>query len=267
MSGTADTRALVEALAWQIELGADEAIGEAPVDRFAATATPPPTSLAPPAASAAAPAPITADGDGRDPAALARSADNLDALAEAMRGWQGSALRLGARNFVFSDGNPAARLMLIGEAPGAEEDRQGKPFVGASGQLLDLMLGAIGLGRHDPDPAKAVYISNILPWRPPGNRTPSDDEVAAFLPFLERHITLAGPELIVTLGGVAAKHLGVGQGIMRLRGRWTRHRATGVPLMPTLHPAYLLRSPADKRLAWRDLMAVRAVLDGRVPSE
>ncbi|HUF56414.1 MAG TPA: uracil-DNA glycosylase [Thermohalobaculum sp.] len=276
-----DPAALLDALAWQVELGADEAIAEAPIDRFAESAESAATAPAPPAARPRQAAPRASEGAtrttadarpgpaaaaGGSPAELAAGAATLEELAEAVRGWQGSPLRLAARNLVFADGHPGARVMLVGEAPGAEEDRQGKPFVGASGRLLDLMLAAIGLGRHASAPEDAAYIANILPWRPPGNRSPSDDEVAQFLPFLERHIALAQPEVIVTLGGVSTKHLlGVSQGITRLRGRWARHEPSGLPLLPTLHPAFLLRSPAQKRLAWRDLLALRAFLDGEAP--
>jgi DNA polymerase len=156
--------------------------------------------------------------------------------------------------------------MVIGEAPGADEDRIGKPFVGRAGQLLDRMLAAIGLSRTAPAPEDAAYIANILPWRPPGNRTPSDDEVALFLPFIERHIALAAPDFLLAVGNTPTRALlGTPTGIKRMRGRWVRHGATGLPLLPTFHPAYLLRQPADKRLAWRDLLMLRAALDGATP--
>jgi len=183
-----------------------------------------------------------------------------------MRRFEGSPLRLSARNLVFADGLPGARVMVIGEAPGGEEDRQGKPFVGRAGQLLDRMLAAIGLARTAPAPEDAAYITNILPWRPPGNRTPSESEVLLFLPFVLRHIGLAGPDVILALGGTSAKALmETSTGIKRLRGRWVRHEATGLPLLPSFHPAYLLRQPTDKRLAWRDLLSLRAALDGELP--
>jgi DNA polymerase len=138
--------------------------------------------------------------------------------------------------------------------------------VGRAGQLLDRMLAAIGLARDADDPAHAAYITNILPWRPPGNRTPSEAEVAAFLPFVERHIALAAPAVVLALGGTAAKALlDTATGIRRLRGGWRRHAATGLPLLPSFHPAYLLRQPAEKRLVWRDLLALRAVLEGAEP--
>jgi uracil-DNA glycosylase len=151
--------------------------------------------------------------------------------------------------------------MLIGEAPGADEDRLGRPFVGASGQLLDRMLASVGLSRQD-----SAYITNILPWRPPGNRTPTDGEIALFLPFVQRHIELARPRHLVLLGGVAAKGLlGAKEGITRLRGRW--HRFAALPALPTLHPAYLLRSPSAKREAWADWLLLRRTLDGEITPE
>ncbi len=279
-------QALLDALAWQVEFGADEAIGEVPVDRFAesaaADAAP---SRAAASAFAAAPrgraaatgaAPDARPGqDQRGPEApaeaasardLAAAATTLEELAEAMRGFEGSPLKMGARNFVFADGLPGARVMVIGEAPGAEEDRIGKPFVGRAGQLLDRMLAAIGLARTAPAPEDAAYIANILPWRPPGNRTPSDAEALLFLPFIERHVELAQPDFILALGNTATRALlGATAGIKRLRGRWVRHEPTGLPLLPSFHPAYLLRQPADKRLAWRDLLSLRAALDGAGP--
>jgi DNA polymerase len=172
-------------------------------------------------------------------------------------------LRETATSLVFADGVAAAGLMLIGEAPGADEDRQGRPFVGVSGQLLDRMFASIGLARSEN-----LYITNILPWRPPGNRTPTDAEMAFFLPFVLRHIALANPRHIVLLGGTAAKTLlRARDGITRLRGRW--HRMEGeagavLPALATLHPAYLLRSPMAKKDAWADLILLRRTLDGEV---
>jgi DNA polymerase len=265
---------MIEALAWQIELGATEAIGEAPCDRFAESAAPPAPQLAAPrvpARAAGAPAdarpgPDPAQAGEGDTRALAAAARTLEELAEAMRGFEGSPLKKGARSFVFCDGVPGARVMVIGEAPGGDEDRIGKPFVGRAGQLLDRMLAAIGLSRTAPAPESAVYITNILPWRPPGNRTPSEEEALLFLPFVERHIELAGPDFILSLGNTPTKALlGTSTGIKRMRGHWVRHAATGLPLLPSFHPAYLLRSPADKRLAWRDLLSLRAALDGEAP--
>ena len=246
--------ALIAALEWQIELGADEAICETPLDRFAAAAAPLPAAAASP--------PPEPEAEPDTPEALAARARTLDDLAAAMRAWPGTDLHLGARNFVFADGLAGARLMVIGEAPGADEDRLGRPFVGRAGQLLDRMLAAIGLARTAGDPAAAAYITNILPWRPPGNRAPSDAEIAGFLPFMQRHIALARPAVILTLGNTPTRALlATATGIKRMRGSWTAHAPTATPLMPSFHPAYLLRQPADKRLAWADLRAVRARLD------
>lgn len=271
--------ALLAALDWQIELGADEAIGDRPIDRYAVSAQArreaeaarkalpqvgarraAPSGQHRSGTSSAQPPNDAAQADAR---ALAAGCDSLEALREAIAGWDGSPLKRGARNSVFSDGEPGARVMIVGEAPGREEDIQGKPFVGRSGQLLDRMMAAIGLDRRAEDPAKAVYITNILPWRPMENRTPSLAEVAAFLPFVERHVALAKPEYLLLMGGVSAKSmLGVETGILRLRGNWKRWGPAEVPALPTLHPAYLLRSPAAKRQAWRDLQSLRAALDG-----
>jgi DNA polymerase len=175
-----------------------------------------------------------------------------------MTAFTGCALRTTATNLVFAEGNPKSALMLVGEAPGAEEDKQGVPFVGASGKLLDKMLAAIGLDRTH------VYISNVLPWRPPGNRTPTDQEIAACLPFIAQHIALVQPKLLLFLGGVAAKSLlRTNEGIMRLRGKQVAYTApdgTTIPAIATFHPSYLLRSPAQKKEAWQDLLLVQALL-------
>jgi DNA polymerase len=189
----------------------------------------------------------------------AASCRTLDELKAALAVFEGCALKDTATNLVFADGNPEARVMFIGEAPGAEEDRQGLPFVGPAGRLLDLMLAAIGLDRE------SVYITNVLPWRPPGNRQPTSAEITACLPFLERHIELVSPAVVVLLGGTSAKALlGTKEGIMRLRGRWfnlqTAHLPAPIPAMPTYHPAYLLRTPIAKREAWRDLRALERKL-------
>ena len=175
---------------------------------------------------------------------------DLDQLKEACAQFDGCGLKKTASNMVFSDGNPDADIMLIGEAPGADEDRQGKPFVGVSGQLLDRMMASIGLNRSH------LYISNIILWRPPGNRTPTTEEVAAFLPIMKRHIQLVAPKVIVTLGGSSTKALlNTQDGILKCRGKWHEfdHGAGKIPLLATLHPAYLLRTPGQKALAWQDL--------------
>jgi DNA polymerase len=193
---------------------------------------------------------------------LAASANTLEELRAAVEAFEECPLKKTATNTVFADGNPAARIMFVGEAPGADEDRQGKPFVGVSGQLLDRMLAAIGLDRHAPDVANAFYITNIVFWRPPGNRNPTTNEIAACLPFLERHIELVQPDILVALGGPSAKTLlGRAEGITRLRGAWHPYSAprlaAPIDAMALFHPAYLLRSPAHKREAWRDLLAIR----------
>jgi DNA polymerase len=183
----------------------------------------------------------------------------LDALGEALSRFEGCALKATAKNLCFYRGAVQARLMLIGEAPGRDEDLEGRPFVGRAGQLLDKMLAAAGVGEND------VHITNIVYWRPPGNRTPTPQEALVCRPFLERQIELVAPDTIVALGGAAAKHLlGVEDGIMRLRGKWREVELGGKRrrLMATLHPAYLLRTPAQKRLAWRDLLEVTANLAG-----
>jgi uracil-DNA glycosylase len=189
-------------------------------------------------------------------AGLAAAADSLDALRAAMAGFDGSLLRETATQLVFADGVATSGLMFIGEAPGADEDRQGRPFVGVSGQLLDRMLATIGLDR-----GRDFYITNIVPFRPPGNRTPTDAEIALFLPFIRRHIALVRPRHLVLLGGTAAKALlGARDGITRLRGRWhqiTIEENLSLPALATWHPAYLLRNPAAKRDSWQDLLALQ----------
>lgn len=253
MNRTIDSQtrdALLAALAFQVELGADEAIGDVFIDRRAAPAPKaPPKEAAKPVAATPAP-------DSGEAARLAGAAPDLAALAAALAGYE-HPLKSGARNCVFSDGNPAARVMIIGEAPGRDEDMQGKPFVGRSGQLLDRMLAAIGLDRASADPASAVYIANILPWRPMANRTPSVEEAGIFLPFVQRHIELIDPEIIVTMGNVSSKALlETTTGITKLRGDWMKARLGGRerPVLPMLHPAYLLRQPMDKHKAWHDLL-------------
>lgn len=190
--------------------------------------------------------------------ASAAAAVSLEDLREAMAGYDHCNLKKGARNLVFSDGNPSARVMIVGEAPGRDEDMQGHPFVGRAGQLLDAMLAAIGLDRRDPDAEKSVYITNVLPWRPPQNRDPEPTEVAMMMPFLRRHIDLADPDILIAMGNHACHALIGKRGITRLRGNWTE--AMGRPLLPMLHPAYLLRQSHAKRAAWEDLLSLKARL-------
>ncbi len=196
---------------------------------------------------------------------MAEAAADLDALRAALTAFEGCSLKNTATNLVFGTGRTPADVMLIGEAPGRDEDREGLPFVGVSGRLLDVMLGHVGLSREEN-----VYITNILPWRPPGNRQPTDAEIAACLPFLAQHIALVAPRVLVFLGGTAAKTLlGRSEGITRLRGHWYEYASptlekaglAPIPAMATLHPAYLLRQPAQKRAAWKDLLSVRQRLD------
>jgi len=252
-------RDALETLNWLVEAGADEAIGEAPVNRLLAKSAPSAPSPMParPAAIIKS-APSGGDGVG-DAQALAASATSLAELKSAMEGFEGCGLKRTASNTVFADGTPAGRVMFIGEAPGRDEDRIGKPFVGRAGQLLDKMLASIGLDRN-----VNAYITNVINWRPPENRDPSPEEAAMCLPFLRRHIELADPKVIVLLGAVAGRHvMGLSDGIMKSRGRWMEYRVGDrmVPIMPTLHPAYLLRQPAHKKLAWRDLQSLASRMD------
>lgn len=217
-----------------------------------------------PAAPPVAPAPqasqLTIPGAAafEDARALAASANTIPELRAALDGFTGCNLRHSAKTLVFADGNPEADVMFVGEAPGREEDLQGMPFVGRAGQLLDRMLAAIGLNRE------TAYITNIIPWRPPGNRTPAAHEIELCRPFVERHIALAEPKLLVMLGNVASKSLlDTDKGILSLRGTWMSRKIgeREIPAIPTLHPAYLLRNPAQKRLAWADFLSLRDRLD------
>ena len=247
----------LSALAWLVEAGADEAMGDAPADRFAARpqaqAQPQKPALAK-SSSAPKPAapPMETDSIGTA-IALARGANSLTELKAALEGFDGCALKRTATNTVFADGNPAHRIMFIGEAPGRDEDKQGLPFVGRAGKLLDKMMAAIHLDRTN------AYITNVINWRPPDNRDPSPEEAAMCLPFLRRHIELVNPGVMILLGAVAVRHvMGRSDGIMKTRGKWLDYQVNGrmVPVMPTLHPAYLLRQPSHKKLAWRDLQMI-----------
>jgi uracil-DNA glycosylase len=274
-----DTRALLDALKWQIEAGADEAIAERPMNRlappapaarggFAEAAAAPerprtPASAAP-AAPAPAPRPATPLASANETQSSAQrsaaAATTIEEIRAALEGFDGCPLKATATNLCLFDGNPAARIMVIGEAPGAQEDRQGKPFVGPAGQLLDRMLAAIGLDREQ------VYITNLLYWRPPGNRNPTPGEIATCLPFLERQIEILQPKLLLLVGGMSAKTLlNRSEGILKLRGRWADYHHPRlphpIPALPTLHPAYLLRQPAQKREAWRDLLSFAEALE------
>ena len=263
-------------LRWYVEQGLDEAIGEEAIDRFALpppAAVPPAAPAAPPTGPAAAPqaptplrptpllqprppVPLESPQLVEDARAVARQATSIAELEAAVRAFEGCALKRTAKNTVFADGVVGAPVMIVGEAPGADEDRLGKPFVGVSGQLMDRMFDAIGMSRE-----RDLYITNILFWRPPGNRTPTLAEQAICLAFTRRHIELARPKLLVLAGGTAVKAvLDTAEGITRLRGKWTTLQlddGTEVPTLPTFHPAYLLRTPASKRQSWWDLLSVQ----------
>ncbi len=261
-----------ELLAFYLEAGVDCALAEEPVNRLAELEAPPPARVtaepAPPVEKArplaapavirgeAVPAPDVAITSARE---AARTAPTLDALRQLMEKFDGCALKHTATRLVFADGNPEARIMFVGEAPGRDEDIEGLPFVGRSGKLLDRMIGAIGLDRSK------AYIANVIPWRPPGNRTPTPQETQICLPFIQRQIELVNPELLVTLGNPSTQTmLSTREGIMRTRGRWFDYD-TGkrtIRALPTFHPAYLLRSPSYKRLAWQDLRAIAKALEG-----
>lgn len=242
-------------LEWLLELGVDECIGDAPVDRYALPEKrekqTKPQAMAIPAVIA-----------GSDPVAeaerAAAAAGSLDALRAAMEAFDLCDLKQGARNMVFSDGDPSASVMIIGEAPGRDEDRVGRPFVGEAGKLLDRMLAAIDMGRVHPK--SPVYITNTLPWRPPQNREPKQDEIAMMQPFLLRHIDLIAPKVLVLMGNTACQALLGRRGILRLRGQWGE--AAGRPALPMCHPAYLFRTPSAKREAWADLLALKARIEG-----
>ena len=285
------TKAARDLLAFYLEAGADALLGEEPVNRFGPDAEavaarpvvrdagprPAPHQEAPRERARTAPrpeeraagarlegraqpppaAPASPDAAIMDARTQARSAKDLDELRRILDGFEGCELKRHARQLVFADGNPQARVMLVGEAPGRDEDQEGLPFVGRSGKLLDLMLKAIGLDRT------SVYIANIIPWRPPGNRTPTPQESQICLPFIQRQIELVDPDVLVCLGGPSSQTLlGFTDGIMKTRGRWLTFN-TGtreIRAIATLHPAYLLRQPLHKRLAWRDFLAIRKAL-------
>ena len=285
-------RLLEELLAWGLAMGADEAIGDVAVDRFAESerraqalaAKRQPAPAAPRPAPAAQPVAAAPPAAGRqlDPIilpkaapaldgglaatieaarAVAAAAGTLDALRDAVMAFDGCALKKTATNTVFADGVPEGGLMLIGEAPGADEDRLGKPFVGVSGQLLDRMLAAIGRSRQTD-----AYITNVLFWRPPGNRKPTESEIAICRPFVERHIALVRPRLLVLVGGTASAAMLPGSlGITRLRGQWLSLGVNGlsepVQAIAMYHPSFLLRSPERKREAWADLLSIKSRLE------
>lgn len=244
-------------LQFYIDIGADEAIFEEALDRLKITEKNIP--LTPQQSSVSEPTPPPQGMfEGIDEArALAAAAKTREELRAALENFKGLSLKRTATQIVFADGNPDARIMLIGEAPGTDEDRIGRPFAGSGGQLLDRMLAAIGMNREEH-----VYISNMIHWRPPGNRNPTEAEIALSLPFIRRHIELVNPAMIIFLGGVAAKTLlDTTHGITRLRGKWQTYASDtppqGIPALAMLHPDYLLRSPGEKALAWSDLLKLK----------
>jgi uracil-DNA glycosylase family 4 len=262
--------AAAEALRWLAEMGAGDVIGETPVNRLKPPAAPQPVAPPKPAAEGrvqarAATAPTgTLGAPGASAPGPAAACMSLAEIEAALESFDACPLKKTATRLCYADGNPSARVMLVGEAPGRDEDIQGKPFVGRSGQLLDRMLAAVGLSRTAQDRESAVFITNTIFWRPPGNRTPTEAETQMCLPFLLRTIELQKPDVIVCLGATPAHRLtGRSDGILKLRGKWVTANVSGrnIPLLPTLHPAYLLRQPAQKRLAWRDLLSLRQILD------
>ncbi len=248
-----DWETAAAAFAWQFDLGATEAICDGPVNRYELEVVVP--KAAPVVAAPAVAAEVDPVAEAR---ALAAAAQDLDGLREAMAGFSLCELKQGAKNTVFSDGRAGARVMIIGEAPGRDEDAAGRPFVGRAGQLLDRMFAAIGLSREAPGLEQAIYVTNVMPWRPPQNRDPDAREIAMMKPFLARHVELAQPEVLVVVGNCSADAVLGQRGITRLRGKWGE--GLGLPVMPMCHPAYLLRNPAAKREAWADLLEVRARL-------
>jgi uracil-DNA glycosylase family 4 len=276
MFDTSDRAALLALLDFYVEAGVDLALDETPHDRLADRAraadigdfrqaeAPSPRPDRPPVAASpvrrieAKALPVSPDNAAQTAREQAKNAQSLAELESLLAAFEGCGLKVTAKNLVFADGNPQGRVMFVGEAPGADEDRIGRPFVGRSGQLLDRMLAAIGLDRT------GVYIANVVPWRPPGNRTPTPQEVAICKPFIEKQIELADPDILVCLGGPSAQTLlNIRDGILKTRGRWFPYQ-TGrreIRAFATLHPAYLLRQPLQKRLAWRDFRALKRALE------
>ncbi|MGR3636421.1 MAG: uracil-DNA glycosylase [Shimia sp.] len=261
MESALDYYAAEALLAWQVELGATEAILDAPVNRYETPKEAPKAKVAVPVVAAqTAPVKQVEVDAVAEARKSVKGVSDLDGLQGALAAFELCELKRGARNLVFADGNPAARVMIIGEAPGRDEDREGKPFVGPAGHLLDRMFGAIDMGRDVPLSKDAIYITNVLPWRPPQNRDPKPAEIAMLRPFLERHVEIVAPDVIVVMGNIACEAVLDRRGITRMRGEW--HKAFGKPVMPMFHPAYLLRQPRAKREAWADLLSLKAKLEG-----
>jgi len=263
MESSLDFHEMRAALQWQIDLGATEAIQDLPVNRYESAEKTAKSATDASRARGGPQATLNANPDSPDPVAVAKTtaagANSLAELHAALQNFEHCELKRGARNCVFADGSPAARVMIIGEAPGRDEDIQGLPFVGRAGQLLDKMFAAIGLDRKSEQTKTALYITNILPWRPPQNRDPLPAEIAMMHPFVLRHMALAKPDLIVAMGNTPCQALLGKKGITRLRGNWSE--VQGIPAMPMFHPAHLLRNPERKREAWADLLDIRARLD------
>ena len=249
-------------LRWHLDAGVDETIGDVPVDRYAPVVAPPLQTMSPPVAARSVQTTVATPAVTHQSSAhIAQNCKTLAELKAAVESYDGCALKAFATRTVFADGQPNARVMVIGEAPGEDEDRQGLPFVGVSGKLLDRMLGSVGLDR-----ATNTYITNIVFWRPPGNRKPTAEEIVLCMPFVQRQIELLDPAVLLLVGGPSASTiLANPQGITKLRGKWFEYEGPGlsrpVPTMATFHPAYLLRSPNQKRLAWRDLLLFKKKLD------
>lgn len=263
-----DIRVLKSLTQWWDQAGVDvlgplpeERTKQSPPRRAPALAQQPPAQSARATPQAARAAGYGAPPSGEDARAIAAKADDLDALKAALNAYEGCPLKVTATRLVFARGNPKARVMVVGEAPGREEDIAGSPLVGRSGQLLDRMLATIGLGADD------AYITNVVFWRPPGNRKPTDAEIAACRPFAARHIALVKPEFLVFAGGIAAQSmLRSNAGITALRGRWGEFTPEGgdaIPALAMYHPAFLLRRPQEKARAWEDLLSLKARLDGQ----
>ncbi len=262
-----DWHAALAALAWQYDLGVQDVVQDTPLNRYSLPDVAKPLPAAPlPAAAiapfaATSPPPLETRADAvAEARQMAAQAGDLAALREAIQRFDHCELKRGARNLVFADGLPAAHVLVLGEAPGAEEDREGRPFVGRAGHLLDAMFAAIGLSRTATAPHEAIYITNVLPWRPPGNRDPEPAEIDMMRPFVERHIALIDPKVIVVMGNTPLFTLTGERGILKARGNWSQ--ALDRPLLPMAHPAYLLRNPAAKREAWADLLALQAKVQG-----
>lgn len=259
-------------LEWYVELGVSDAVAEAPINRYelpdtapkvpratrAASAAPGPGPDAAPSALSSAPIEVAKVDWVAEARAAAAAAASIEDLAAAVQAFEGAPIKKGARNFVFADGTPGARVMVVGDAPNAQEDRDGRPFVGREGQLFDQMFAAIGMSRSAPETRAGLYVTTPLPWRPPGNRSPTPQEIEMFRPFLLRHVELAQPDVVIAMGNTACLGLLGQSGLTRLRGSW--REVADRALLPMFHPSYLLLTPTAKRQAWADLLTLQARL-------